>query len=90
MMPPEARPNSAMPPARTTANSRITSWLKNVTARSAASSFAERPSTMNELARLRWVEIEIPVPGTADVSAKRCVTPVFVRDEPGVSSARSR
>ena len=36
---------------------------------------------MNELARLRCVEIEMPVPGTADVSAKRWFAPVFVRDD---------
>ncbi len=90
MMPPEARPNSAMPPARTTENSRMTSWLKNVPARSAASSFAERPSTIKEFARLRCVEMETPVPGTAEVSAKRWATPVLVREAPGASRASSR
>ncbi len=68
----------------------MTSWLKNVPASSAASSFAERPSTMKELARFRWEETEMPVPGTAEVSAKRWLAPVFVRDTPGTSRARSR
>ncbi len=56
----------------------------------AASSFAERPSTMKLLDRFRWLLIERPWPGTADVSANSCVLPVLVGDTPGISSARSR
>src|SRR5262245_66470895 len=45
---------------------------------------------MKLLDRLRWLAIESPCPGTADVSAKSCVLLVFVGDTPGTSSARSR
>ena len=38
---------------------------------------------MKALFRLRWLETEIPVPGTADVSAKVWFAPVFVRETPG-------
>ena len=56
----------------------------------AASSLADTPSTMKLLERLRWLAIESPCPGTAEVSAKSCVLFVFVGDTPGTSSARSR
>ena len=56
----------------------------------AASSLADTPSTMKLLERLRWLAIESPWPGTAEVSAKSCVLFVLVGDTPGTSSARSR
>ncbi len=40
--------------------------------------------------KLRWLPIDRPCPGTADVSAKSCVLPMFVGDTPGTSRARSR
>ena len=39
---------------------------------------------MKVLLRLRWLETEIPVPGTAEVSAKRWLPPVLVRETPGI------
>ena len=45
---------------------------------------------MKLLERLRWLAIEMPWPGTADVSAKSCVLPMLVGETPGMSSARSR
>ena len=39
--------------------------------------------------KLRWLPIESPGPGTADVSANSCVLPTLVADTPGMSSARS-
>ena len=45
---------------------------------------------MKLLERLRWLAIDSPCPGTAEVSAKSCVLLVFVGDTPGTSSARSR
>jgi hypothetical protein len=51
---------------------------------------ADRPSTTNVLFKFRCDDTEMPVPGTADVSAKRCAEPVLVRDTPGTSRARSR
>ena len=56
----------------------------------AASSLADRPSTMKLFEKFRWLPMEIPCPGTADVSANNCVLPVLVGDTPGTSSARSR
>ena len=85
-----ARPNSATPPEFTTWNSRITSSLRYTPDNPAASSFPDRPSTRNVLLRFRWPLMESPVPGTADVSAKRSVLRVLVREAPGVSRARSR
>ena len=35
---------------------------------------------MKVLPRLRWPATEMPVPGTAEVSAKRSLRRVFVRD----------
>ena len=40
--------------------------------------------------RLRWLAIESPWPGTAEVSANSCVLLVLVGETPGTSSARSR
>ena len=45
---------------------------------------------MKLLERFRWLAIESPCPGTAEVSAKSCVLFVFAGDTPGTSSARSR
>ena len=56
----------------------------------AASSLADRPSTMKLLEKLRWLPTEMPWPGTADVSAKSWVLAVLVGETPGTSSARSR
>ena len=56
----------------------------------AASSLADRPSTMKLFEKLRWLPIDSPCPGTAEVSANSCVLPMFVGDTPGTSRARSR
>ena len=56
----------------------------------AASSLAERPSTMKLLEKLRWLPTEMPWPGTAEVSAKSWLLAVLVGETPGTSSARSR
>ena len=45
---------------------------------------------MKLLEKLRWLPIETPWPGTADVSANSWVLAVLVGDTPGTSSARSR
>ena len=89
-VPAEARPNSAIPPDATTWNWLITSWLKKVPGRSAASSFAERPSTTKLLLMNRWPVTEMPVPGTAEVSGKRWLAAGFWRVTAGVRAARSR
>ena len=88
--PEAARPKIAGAPDVITWNSRMTSWPKKVPASPAASSLADKPSTTNVLFRFRWPLIEMPVPGTADVSANRSVLRWTVRDTPGASSARSR
>src|SRR5205807_1188848 len=56
----------------------------------AASSLAETPSTMKLLEKFRWLLVEIPCPGTAEVSAKSCVLAVLVGDTPGTRRAKSR
>jgi hypothetical protein len=56
----------------------------------AASSLADRPSTMKLFERLRWLAMDSPCPGMADVSANSCVLLVLVGETPGTSSARSR
>ena len=45
---------------------------------------------MKLLEKFRWLPIDRPFPGTADVSANSCVLAVFVGETPGTSSARSR
>ena len=58
--------------------------------RPAASSLADTPSTMKLFEKLRWLPTEIPLPGTAEVSAKSCVLAMLVGDTPGTSRPRSR
>src|SRR5215813_11474702 len=45
---------------------------------------------MKLLEKLRWLPIEIPWPGTADVSGKSWLLAVLVGETPGISSAISR
>ncbi len=66
------------------------STASGIPARPAASSFADTPSTMKLLERLRWLATDSPLPGTAEVSAKSCVLGMLVGETPGTSSARSR
>src|SRR5262245_59595453 len=40
--------------------------------------------------KFRWLPIDRPAPGTADVSGNSCVLATFVGDTPGTSNARSR
>ena len=40
--------------------------------------------------KLRWLPMEMPTPGTADVSANNCVELMFGGDTPGTRKARSR
>ncbi len=80
--PPSARPSSACPPDASTPYGMPLS--------PAASSFADSPSTMKLFEKLRWLPIDSPPPGTADVSAKSCVLATLAGDTPGTSSARSR
>ena len=69
-MPPRA-PNSAMPPADTTWNSRMTSWAEERPGQMPQRRhLPDNPSTRNVLS-IALAGKEIPVPGTADVSAKR-------------------
>ncbi len=56
----------------------------------AASSLADTPSTMKLFEKLRWLPTEMPLPGTAEVSAKSWVLATLVGDTPGTSNARSR
>ena len=56
----------------------------------AASSLADTPSTMKLFEKLRWLPTEIPLPGTAEVSANSCVLGMLVGETPGTSRARSR
>ena len=55
----------------------------------AASSLADRPSTMKLFERLRWLPIDRLTPGTAEVSGKSCVLATLVGDTPG-RAARAR
>ena len=46
---------------------------------------ADTPSTMKLLEKLRWLPTEMPLPGTAEVSAKSCVLATLVGETPGTS-----
>ena len=74
----------------TTWNCSTDSTASGIPLRPAASSFAETPSTMKLLEKLRWLATDRPLPGTAEVSAKSWVLAMLVGETPGTSSARSR
>ena len=62
MYPPSARPSSACPPDVTTWNWSTASTPYGIPLSAAASSLADRPSTMKLLERLRWLPIDRPTP----------------------------
>lgn len=67
-----------------------TETVERTRERPAASSLSESPSTMKLFEKLRWLPMEMPCPGTAEVSAKSWLAAVLVGETPGITRAASR